>query len=70
MKRVLLIVGGLLVITILIINSCTTTHMSIGPSKPGQFISTCVTCHSDSELLQAVAEEPEKEVSEVTSGEG
>ena len=70
MKRVVLIVGGLLVITIVVVNSCATTHVSIGPSAPGQFVSTCITCHSDSDLLEAVAEEPEKDVSEVTSGEG
>ena len=70
MKRVFLIVGGLLVITIVVINSCATTQLSIGPSEPGQFVSTCITCHSDSDLLEAVAVEPEKEVSEVTSGEG
>jgi len=70
MKRVFLIVGGLLIITVLITSSCATTQMSVGPSVPGQFISSCITCHSDSDLLKAVAEEPEKEVSEVTSGEG
>lgn len=30
----------------------------------------CITCHTDKELLQAIAEEPEEVQSELASGEG
>ena len=52
--------------------SCTNRNMAgLSPDTGQEIVSSCVSCHTDKALLKEVASpEPEKEVSEATSGEG
>ncbi|HEY41422.1 MAG TPA: hypothetical protein G4O18_06140 [Dehalococcoidia bacterium] len=66
MKRVSFAVVGLALLAALVLSGC-----AVSPGPPaGEEVSTCVTCHSDKDLLQETASVVEEEVSEATSGEG
>jgi hypothetical protein len=66
MKKLVFIVAGVLVLTLLIAVGCT----SISEPAPGEEVSTCVKCHTDKDLLKQTAYVVEEEKSEATSGEG
>jgi len=71
MKRLVLAIGIILVLVALVTIGCTNKGL-IGPS-PGaepEVVSTCVTCHTDKDILQEVATTVEEVTSEATSGEG
>ena len=71
MKRLVLAVGIILVLVVLVAIGCTNKEL-IGPS-PGaepEVVSTCVTCHTDKDILKEVATTEEEAQSEATSGEG
>jgi len=71
MKRLVLAIGILLVLGALVAVGCTNKEM-VGPSpETGQaIVSTCVTCHTDKDILQEVATPEEEVKSEATTGEG
>ena len=72
MKRLVLATGIILVLVALVAIGCTNKDL-VGPSpEAGQeVVSSCVTCHTDKDILKEVATlEPEEAKSEATSGEG
>jgi len=71
MKRLVLVVGIILVLVALVAIGCTNKDL-VGPSpEAGQeVVSTCVTCHTDKDTLKEVASPEEEAKSEATSGEG
>lgn len=67
MKKLLLVGIGILFLLLVVVAGCT----SMDKPAPGEEVSTCVTCHSDKDLLKVVANpEPEEQKSEAISGEG
>jgi len=66
MKRILFVVLGLVLLTVLILAGCEPAP----PPPAGEEISTCVLCHTDKDLLQETVAVVEEVVSEETSGEG
>jgi len=72
MKRLALAVIALLVIVILAAAGCAEKESaSLLPEDGQEVVSTCVTCHTDKDILKEVATpEPEEVHSEATSGEG
>jgi len=72
MKILVMAVTVIVLLVVFAALGCTNREL-IGPS-PGtepEVVSTCVTCHTDKDLLKEVAtSEPEEVKSEATSGEG
>jgi hypothetical protein len=68
MKRLFLLAAGLLTLILLSTSGC--TEDTISPSPGIEISSSCVTCHTDEELLQQLAVEEEEGGSEQTTGEG
>ena len=66
MKRILFTVVSLVLLTALVLSGCA---VALGPPA-GEEVSTCVTCHTDKDLLQETVSAVEEAVSEATSGEG
>jgi cytochrome c553 len=72
MKRLVIVVAVILVLVALVTIGCTNKEL-IGPSPEAEqeVVSTCVSCHTDKDLLKEVASpEPGDEKSEATTGEG
>ena len=70
MKRLVLAVALMLVLVTLAAISCAEKEPAVTPEEGEKIVSSCVSCHSDKDLLKEVAS-PEEEVhSEATSGEG
>ena len=67
MKRLALIVSGLLFLMPMLAAGC--AHEA-PPPEPTEVVSSCVSCHTDKALLQQTATQVEEEQSEATSGEG
>lgn len=66
MNRLVLLVSGLLLAMLILAAAC----VSQTPPPETKVVSSCITCHSDKDLLKQTAA-PVKEVkSEATSGEG
>jgi hypothetical protein len=65
MKRLALLVGGLLLVMLLVAAGC--AHKAL-PEE--EVVSSCVSCHSDKDLLKQTATPVKEETSEATSGEG
>jgi hypothetical protein len=65
MKRLALLVSGLLLVIPILAAGC--THEV--PPETG-VASSCVSCHSDKDLLKQTATPVKEETSEATSGEG
>ena len=68
MKRLFLLAAGLLFLILLSASGC--TEDTISPIPGAAIVSSCVTCHTDKELLKQLAVEEEEGVSEETTGEG
>ena len=66
MKKLVFIVAGVLFLVLPVVAGCAPPS---GP-PPGEEVSTCVTCHSDKDLLKQTASVVEEDKSEATSGEG
>ena len=67
MKRLVLVVILILVLVALAAVGCAEKE----PSDQQEIVSSCVTCHTDKDILKEVATpEPEEAKSEATSGEG
>jgi len=71
MKRLLFAVTGVLIIVPLVVVGCIERE-SVGPALDDGEVMTgsCVTCHTDKDLLEQTATQLEEEKSEETSGEG
>ena len=72
MKRLALAVIALLVIVTLAAAGCAEKESASLLAEDGQkVVGSCVTCHTDKDILKEVATpEPEEAKSEATSGEG
>ncbi|MFC1914063.1 hypothetical protein ACFLXF_02180 [Chloroflexota bacterium] len=72
MKRLVLVVGIILVLVALVAIGCTNKDLvSPSPETGQEVVSTCIGCHTDKDTLKEVASlEPEEAKSEATSGEG
>jgi len=71
MKIYILTLIGFVILVSLVITGCTGEKtISKIPEGQEETASSCVTCHTDEELLKSVASVPEEEKSEATSGEG
>ena len=70
MKRLLLAIVGMLIIVPVLASGC--AAKAPATLTPAEEVTgrSCATCHTDKNLLKEVATEPEKTVSEETSGEG
>ena len=71
MKRLVTAVVVILVLVALVTIGCTNKYL-VGPSPEGEqeVVSTCVTCHTDKDILKELATEEEAAESEETTGEG
>ena len=71
MNRPVIVVASIILLVALVVLGCTNKEL-IGPAPEiGQeVVSTCVTCHTDKDLLKEIATPEEEEESEVTTGEG
>ncbi|HEY78584.1 MAG TPA: hypothetical protein G4O09_05665 [Dehalococcoidia bacterium] len=72
MKRpILAVAAAILVLFVIAAFGCTEGEPAVTPVEGEVVASSCVSCHSDKDLLKAVASpEPEEAVSEATTGEG
>jgi len=71
MKRLVLVVAVTIVLVALAAAGCAQKEAAVTPPEGEEVVSSCVSCHSDKDLLKEVASpEPEEEKSEATSGEG
>ena len=72
MKRLVFTLVGLLIIVSLAVISCDVDdRVSITTEGSEKLTNSCLTCHSDEEILKEVASpEAEGNKSEATSGEG
>jgi len=70
MKRLVLAVATILVLVALAGAGCAEKEPAVTPEEGEEVVSSCVTCHTDKDLLKEVATPEEKEESEATSGEG
>ena len=70
-KRSVLAAALMMVLVMLIGTGCAQKEAAVTPPEGEEVVSSCVSCHSDKDLLKEVASpEPEEEKSEATSGEG
>jgi hypothetical protein len=65
MKKVAYLLTAVLIPVVFTVTGCNPS-----PEVPGEEMSTCVTCHSDEDMLQQTASAEVEKVSEETSGEG
>ena len=70
MKRLVLMVSVILVLVALEAVGCAEEEPAVTPEEGEEVVSSCVSCHTDKDLLKEVATPEEKEESEATSGEG
>ena len=69
MKRLVITVATILGLCALIAIGCTNQAL-VGVSPEEEAVNSCVTCHTDKDILKEVATEVEKVQSEATTGEG
>ena len=71
MKRLVTAVTILMVMVALAATACTNKELaSISPEAGEEVISSCVTCHTDKDILKELATVEEAVVSAETTGEG
>ncbi len=70
MKRLVLAVVVILVLMTLGTIGCAEEEPAVTPEEGVETVSSCVSCHSDEDLLKEVATPEEGETSEETTGEG
>ena len=71
MKRLGLIIIGVLALVPLVTAGCVDkVKVDLTPGESELVGSSCVSCHTDKDLLKEVAAEPQEKGSEATSGEG
>ena len=70
MKRLVLAVFLILTLVTIGAAGCAEEEPAVTPEEVEEVVSSCVGCHSNKEVLQAVASPEEREESEATTGEG
>lgn len=71
MKRLVTAVATILVVAMLAAGGCTNKSLvSPAPESEQEIVSSCVTCHTDKDILKEVATTEEKAKSAETTGEG
>jgi hypothetical protein len=71
MKRLLFaVIGVLILVTIVAVGCVVEDGVGPTPDEGEGVVSSCVTCHSDKDLLKQTVTTVEEEKSEETSGEG
>ena len=70
MKRLGLAVIVILVLVTLAAAGCAEKEPAVIPEEEEEVVSSCVSCHSDKDILKEVASPEKEEKSEATSGEG
>jgi hypothetical protein len=70
MKRLVLLTAGLLLMVSLIVALVVAGCASPSVPAPGEEVSSCVTCHTNKDLLKQTTTVVEEATSEATSGEG
>jgi hypothetical protein len=70
MKRLVFVVVVILVLVTLGAAGCAEEEPTVTSEEGVEVLSSCVSCHSDEDLLKEVATPEEKETSEETTGEG
>lgn len=71
MKRLLFaVIGVLILVTIVAVGCVVEEGVGPAPDEGEEVVASCVTCHSDKDLLKQTATALEEEKSEETSGEG
>ena len=71
LKRLVYTVVGVLIIVPLVAIGCAEKGPTgLTPEEGKEIVSSCVTCHTDKDLLKEVATPEPEEKSEATSGEG
>ena len=71
MKKLVTVIPVIIVLITLVVTGCSNKGL-IGPA-PGtgdEAVSSCVTCHTDKDLLKELAVAEEEETSKATEGEG
>lgn len=70
-KRFWLLAAVMMVVVMLIAAGCAQKEAAVTPPEGKEVVSSCVSCHSDKDLLkEAASPQPKEEKSEATSGEG
>ena len=71
MKRLVIAVTVILVLVALVTIGCTNKELvTPSPETEQEVVSSCVTCHTDKDILKEVATTEETAKSEATIGEG
>ena len=70
MKRLVLAIFIILVLGAFGVAGCAEEELAVTPEAGEEVVSSCVSCHSDKDLLKQTATVVEEEKSEATSGEG
>ena len=71
MKRLFMAFAIILVLFALSVIGCTNKELAGTTPEPGEeVVSTCVTCHTDKDVLKELATTEEVAKSEATTGEG
>ena len=71
MKKLVMAIAVIIVLVALVAIGCTNKELAGPAPEAGQdVVSTCVTCHTDKNILQELATTEEEAKSEQTTGEG
>jgi hypothetical protein len=71
MKKLVMAVAAIVGLLALVAVGCTNKNLvGLSPDAGQEVISSCVTCHTDKDILQETATEEEAIKSEETTGEG
>jgi nitrate/TMAO reductase-like tetraheme cytochrome c subunit len=69
MKRLIIAVVAFIGLIALVVIGCTNKAL-VGPSPEEEAVNSCVTCHTDKNILKELAVEGEVVASAETTGEG
>ena len=70
-RLVVVVISVILVLMAMSSTGCTNAALSGTSAELGQgTVSGCINCHTDKDMLKAMASHEEEAVSEATSGEG
>ena len=71
MKRLVAVIAGILLLVAPVAAGCAEEEPAVTPGEGEEVVSSCVSCHTDKDLLKEVASPEAEEVkSEATTGEG
>jgi hypothetical protein len=70
MKRLIVVTAAIILVLVAIAACSCTEKEPVTPVEGELVASSCVSCHSDKDLLKEIASPEEVEESEATTGEG